>query len=337
VTAMHSSVAEKASRWWKPATVVLVVVIGLAVLPFTGSQYRVYLNSQVLFMILAAVSLNILVGYTGLFSYGHVAFFGVGAYTFAILTKTVHADFWFAFLAAPVVAGLFALAASYFCVRLTAIYFSFLTLAVAQICWAVAYKWIGLTGGDSGMPGVAIPTFLASPRATYYFIATVVAILVLVIHKVMHSPFGLMLNVMRENPNRALFIGVNIKKAQIVAFTLAGLMAGFAGVLFVINTRSIFPNVMLVTRSIDLVIMCVLGGMYHFWGPALGAVIIVYLNDVIKARTEYWPLVLGLLIAVVVLAMPTGVTGVAEKTRDRLRSWWARRHGRFLASDEGSR
>ncbi len=327
----------KTSSRLKGGLVALGVVAGLAVVPFVGSEYQIYLNSQVLFMILAAVSLNLLVGYTGLFSYGHVAFYGLGGYTFAILTETVHLNFWLAFLAAPVVAGLFALAASYFCVRLTAIYFSFVTLATAQICWAIAYKWIGLTGGDSGMPGVDVPAFLASPRATYYFIAAVVVVLVLVLYQVTHSPFGLILNTMRENPNRALFIGVNIKKAQIVAFTLAGFMAGFAGALFVINTRSIFPNVMLVTRSIDLIIMCVLGGMFHFWGPAIGAVTIVYLNDFIKARTEYWPLVLGLLIAVVVLAMPYGVTGVLEKIRGAFRSWWARRRGGpVMAAGEGN-
>jgi len=324
------------SRRLRAAAVGLVVLAGLGVLPFVGSQYLLYLNSQALFMILAAVSLNLLVGYTGLFSYGHVAYLGVGAYTYAILTQTAHANFWLAFFAAPVVAGLFALLTGYFCVRLTAIYFSFVTLAVAQISWATAYKWIGLTGGDSGMPGVAVPTFLMSPRAVYFFIAAVVALLVMVMHQVTHSPFGLILNTMRENPNRALFIGVNIKRAQIVAFSLAGLMAGFAGALFVINTRSIFPNVMLVTRSIDLIIMVVLGGMYHFWGPAIGAVMIVYLMDVIKARTEYWPLVLGVLIAVVVLAMPTGVTGVVERIYGWLKLRWEKRQNTVAVPGEGS-
>jgi branched-chain amino acid transport system permease protein len=335
MSTQRTSAMKRSSRL-KVAAVALVVLTGLAVLPFVGSRYLIYLNSQVLFMILAAVSLNLLVGYTGLYSYGHVAFLGLGAYTYAILSETVHANFWLAFLAAPVVAGLFALIAGYFCVRLTAIYFSFVTLAFAQIVWAVAYKWIGLTGGDSGMPGVDVPAFLTNPRSVYYFIAVVVVILVLVLYQVTHSPFGLILNTMRENPNRALFIGVNIKLAQIVAFTLAGFMAGFAGALFVMNTRSIFPNVMLVTRSIDLIIMVVLGGMFHFWGPAIGAVIIVYLNDIIKARTEYWPLVLGLLIAVVVLAMPTGVTGVLARVYGFLRLRWAKRHGGAVVAGEGS-
>lgn len=324
------------SHWLIRGGLGAAVLTLVAIMPLMGSQYSLYLNSQVLYMVLAAVSLNLLVGYTGLYSYGHVAFLGVGAYTFAILTETAHLNFWLAFFAGPVMAAAFALATSYFCVRLTEIYFSFVTLAVAQITWAIAYKWIALTGGDSGMPGVAVPDFLRNPRASYYFIAVVVLVLLAILYQVTHSPFGLILNTMRENPNRSRFIGVNIRWTQMVAFTLAGFVAGFVGVLFVINTRSIFPNVMLVVRSIDLMIMVVLGGMFHFWGPAIGAIIIVYLMDAIKARTEYWPLVLGILIAVVVLVMPMGVTGIVQRGYEGLKRWWTRRRGGAVTATEGS-
>ncbi len=297
-----------------------VVLFGVfALVPLTTSGYSMYLDAQILYMMLLATSLNLLVGYAGLFSYGHVAYFAIGAYTFAILSKTYGAPFWAAFFAGPVLAGVLSAVFGYFCVRLTKIYFSMLTLAFAQIVWAIAFKWRPVTGGDSGIAGIPLPAYIAPLNNTYYFILVVVAIMMAIMYRITHSPFGLILNTTRENPTRAEFIGVNVRLYQIIDFTMAGIFAGFAGVLFILVTRSVFPDMIQVTRSIELIIMVVLGGMYSFWGPAIGSVILIYLNDLIKANTEYWPFILGVILAGVILLLPTGITGLVSQAYSSLR------------------
>lgn len=298
-----------------------IFLIVFALLPLFGSKYSLYLNSQVLFMVLFAMSLNILVGYTGLFSFGHVAYFAIGAYIFAIFMHNLGLPFWVAFISGPIVAALLAAVFGLFCVRLTKTYFTFLTLAFAQIVWAIAFKWTPITGGDSGIAGITMPDFLVSMTNSYYFTFGVVAVMVLAIYQILHSPYGLILNAIRDNPNRAEFIGINVKKYQLIAFTIAGFFAGMAGVLFVLLTRSVFPDIILVSRSVEVIIMVVLGGMYNFWGPSIGAIILVYLNDFIKAQVEYWPLFLGLIVAILIFFFPNGIVGIVESVHQR----WKRR------------
>ncbi len=308
----------------------IVLFVIFALIPVSGAKYAIYLNAQILFMILFATSLNLLVGYAGLFSFGHVAYYAIGAYTFAILTKSYALPFLLSFFAGPVFAAVAAAIFGYFCIRLTKMYFTFLTLAFAQIVWAICFKWTPVTGGDSGIVGIAPPSFLSSLNNTYYFTLIVVAVLVFAMYKITHSPFGLILNTTRENPNRAEFIGVNVKLYQLIDFTIAGFFAGFAGVLFVLLNRSVFPDIILVTRSIEVIMMVVLGGMYSFWGPSIGAIILLYLNDIIKARAEYWPLFLGITIAGVILFLPTGVTGILTQIYTKIKR-------RFLPQSEKRR
>lgn len=288
----------------------IALFIAFALIPVIGSRYTIYFNTQILLTILFATSLNLLVGYAGLFSFGHVGFYAIGAYAFTILYKTYSVPFGISFVAGPIFAAVAAIIFGYFCIRLTKIYFTFLTLAFAQIIWAIAFKWTPVTGGDSGIVGITPPSFLLPVNNTYFLTLGVVATLIYVMYRIARSPFGLALSAIRENPNRAEFIGVNVRLYQLIVFTIAGFFAGFAGVLFVLLTRSIFPDVILVTRSIDVIAMVVIGGMYNFWGPMIGAVVLLYLNSFVKAYTEYWPLVLGTLLAAVVLFFPSGITGI---------------------------
>lgn len=291
----------------------IVLFTIFALIPVSGSRYAMYLNAQILFMILFATSLNLLLGYAGLLSFGHVAYFAIGAYTYAILIKSYGLPFWVGFAAGPIVAAVMAAIFGFFCIRLTKIYFTFLTLAFAQVVWAICFKWTPVTGGDSGIAGIMPPDFLLSENSAYYFILIVVAVLVVAMYKIAHSPFGLILNTTRENPNRAEFIGVNVKLYQLIDFIIAGFFAGFAGVLFVLLNRSVFPDIILVTRSIEVIMMVILGGMYNYWGPAIGAIILLHLNDIIKAHTEYWLLTLGIIMAGVILFLPTGITGILPR------------------------
>ena len=166
-----------------------------------------------------------------------------------------------------------------------------------------------------------MPDFLVSMTNSYYFTFGVVVVMVLAIYQILHSPYGLILNAIRDNPNRAEFIGINVKQYQLIAFTIAGFFAGVAGVLFVLLTRSVFPDIILVSRSVEVIIMVVLGGMYNFWGPSIGAIILVYLNDFIKAQVEYWPLFLGLIVAILIFFFPNGIVGIVESVYQR----WKRR------------
>jgi len=298
--------------------------IVFALIPVIGSKYTIYFSTQLLFTILFATSLNLLVGHAGLFSFGHVGFYAIGAYAFTILYKTYGVPFGVSFVAGPLLAAVAAVIFGYFCIRLTKIYFTFLTLAFAQIIWAITFKWTPVTGGDSGIVGVTPPSFLIPLNNTYFLTLGVVAVLIYVMYRIAHSPFGLMLNVIRENPNRAEFIGVNVRLYQLIIFTISGFFAGFAGVLFVLLTRSIFPDVLLVTRSIDVVAMVIVGGMYNFWGPMIGAVVLLYLNSFVKVYTEYWLLVLGIILAVVVLFFPDGISGIFPWISARFKRLMAR-------------
>src|SRR5262245_48761087 len=217
----------------------LVLLAGLLV-PAFGSRYYTFLANDVAIWALFATSLNLLVGYTGLVSFGHAAYFGIGAYTTGLLMKKLAVPFLLAFPAAGVLAGGFALIFGFFCVRLTRIYFAMLTLAFAQIVWAICFKWNEVTGGEQGMPEIPYPDFdrisslplLGGWRTSeYFYFVTLIAVAVClwILRRIVGSPFGRMLATIRENAERAEFIGVNVRRYELAAFVLAGAFAGLAG------------------------------------------------------------------------------------------------------------
>lgn len=303
----------------KALLIAIVLLIIFALIPFTGSLYYVYLNTEVLITILFAISLNLLVGYAGLFSLGHAGFFGVGAYAFSIFLMKAGLGFWASFLIAPLVAAGAAVVIGYFCIRLTKIYFTMLTLAFSQIIWAIAFKWNSLTGGDSGMRNIMPPDYLLGIIETYYFALIVVAVLAFVLYKIACSPFGLILRTTRENPTRTEFIGINVKRYHLIGFTLAGFFAGFAGALYIVSIHAIFPDMILVRKSVEVLVMCILGGMYNFLGPALGAVIIIFLNSFITSYFEYWSVILGCILAALLFFFPDGILGITGRIIGRYR------------------
>jgi branched-chain amino acid transport system permease protein len=274
---------------------------------------------------LFATSLNLLVGYTGLVSFGHAAYFGIGAYTTGLLMKKIGVPFLLAFPAAGLLAGLFALVFGFFCVRLTRIYFAMLTLAFAQIVWAICFKWNEVTGGEQGMPEIPYPDFTwlervatAAPFLSYrtseyfYFLTLLmVALCLWLLRRIVGSPFGRMLTTIRENPERAEFIGVNVRRYELGAFVIAGAFAGLAGGLFGIFNRGVFPDFAYWTKSSEVLIMTLLGGMGTFFGPALGALVLLWLNQQIVSYTQYWPLILGTILVVLLFVFPGGIAGAA--------------------------
>jgi branched-chain amino acid transport system permease protein len=301
----------------------LGVFAAALLVPSLGSRFYTFLANDVIIWALFATSLNLLVGYTGLVSFGHAAYFGVGAYVTGILMKTLALPFVLAWPAAGVFGAAFALFFGFFCVRLTRIYFAMLTLAFAQIVWAICFKWNELTGGEQGMPEIPYPDFgwlerlgasmplLSWRTAEYFYFLTVVLVAASLwaLHRIVNSPFGRMLTTIRENAERAEFIGVNVRRYELAAFVLAGTFAGLAGGLFGIFNRGVFPDFAYWTKSSEVLIMTLLGGMGTFVGPSIGALVLILLNQQIVSYTEYWPLVLGTVLVVLLFGFPGGIAG----------------------------
>ncbi|HVC53421.1 MAG TPA: branched-chain amino acid ABC transporter permease [Stellaceae bacterium] len=313
----------------------LIVFLAACTVPWLGSRYNVFLAEQIAIDALFAVSLNLLLGTTGLVSFGHVAYFGVGAYVCGILMKTYSVPFYLAFPAAGLGTALFALVSGFFCVRLIKLYFAMLTLAFSQIVWAIAYKWNGMTGGDQGLPEIPFPNLdwmnsipglsdLKTSDQFYLLAVLLIAIALAVLHRIVRSPFGRMLTTIRDNPERAAFIGINVRAYQLAAFVVAGTFAGFAGALYGIFSRGVFADYVFWSKSAEVMIMAILGGMNFFWGPPVGALALVWLNQEITDYTQYWPFVLGTILLVLLFVFPGGIVG-------GLNALWTRLRGRLRA------
>jgi branched-chain amino acid transport system permease protein len=234
--------------------------------------------------------------------------------------KTYELPFIVAFPATGLGTALFALVSGYFCVRLIKLYFAMLTLAFSQIVWAICYKWNSMTGGDQGLPEIPFPNLdwmssipgLADLRVSeqfYLFALAIIAISLAILHRIVRSPFGRVLTTIRDNPERAAFIGINVRAYQLAAFVVAGTFAGFAGALYGIFSRGVFADYVFWSKSAEVMIMTILGGMNFFWGPPVGALALVWLNQEITDLTQYWPLVLGTILLVLLFVFPGGIVG----------------------------
>jgi branched-chain amino acid transport system permease protein len=315
------------AAWRVPWT--LLIFLATLTLPWVGSRYDTFIGTQIAIYSLFAMSLNLLLGTTGLVSFGHAAYFGIGSYGCGILMKMLGVPFWLSFPAAGLIAAAFAVVFGFFCVRLTKIYFAMLTLAFAQTVWAICFKWNDLTGGDQGLPDVpfpdlawlgSLPGFQRFRIGELFYVLTLVlvALCIAALRRLTDSPFGRVLTTIRENPERAASIGVNVRAYELAAFAIAAGFAGLSGALFGIFNRGVFADFVFWSKSADVMIMTILGGMQHFWGPAVGALIVTLLNQQITAFTEYWPFVLGTILVVLLFAFPGGILGALEAVLSRV-------------------
>jgi branched-chain amino acid transport system permease protein len=308
----------------------LLIFVILLPLPWIGTRYDTFLATEIVIDALFAVSLNLLLGTTGLVSFGHVAYFGVGSYVSGILMKTYALPFVLAFPAAGLGAAAFALLFGYFCVRLTKIYFAMLTLAFSQIVWAVCFKWDAVTGGDQGIADVPFPNLhwmgsvpllgnLDINGRFYILTLVLVAVAIAAIGQITRSPFGRMLTAIRDNRERAAFIGLNVRAYELAVFVVAGGFAGLSGALWGIFNRGVFPDYVFWPKSAEVMIMTILGGMNFFWGPSVGAAALVWLNQEITNYTQYWPFVLGSILLILLFALPGGIMGGLARAGAALR------------------
>ena len=299
------------------AIVLVVVLAALACVPLLGSDYLVDLATQIVIYVLFALSLNVLIGYSGNVSFGHAAYFAIGGYACAILLTRYGWPIVLALPAAVVLAGLAAAFVGYFCVKLTDIYFAMLTLAFAMFVWGVAFKWRDVTGGDDGFVGIAKPEFLHGRVPYFYFALIVVTLSSAALWVICHSAFGRTLVAVRENRVRAGFVGVDTRRVRHVAFIVAGSFAGVAGALFALYNNGMYTESAFWPESARVLIMVLLGGMYSFFGPALGAAVLYFLQVATVQYTEYWPTVLGVILLIILMFVPEGLVGLAKRARSQ--------------------
>ncbi len=304
---------EKFGSDWKGTLFLLGLGICLALLPFFLSRFSIYLVSLILLTGLLATSLNLVLGYGGMFQFHHAVFYGMGAYAFALmLTKTNLSPFW-AFVAGPIASGALGLIMGIICVRLNKLYFGMLQLSLGSLVWALVFRWYSFTGGDNGIHGIPLPESISSISGAYYFTLAAVTLCLGLMFIVVGSPFGAMLQAIRDNPERSEAIGINVTRHKLAAQVIAGFFAGVAGVLFATVEGTVFPDLMSWTLSLEILIMCLLGGWYTFFGPMLGAAIIVILRTVAGIYTEYWTSVLAIILMLLIFFLPEGVLGYLQK------------------------
>ena len=301
------------------------VLLALLALPFVAPPYQTVLFTYGLVFAIAALGFNLLLGYTGLLSFGHSAYFGAGAYAVAFIVKYAKLESMEAFLLGGVVAsGAIAALFGFVCVRYTKIFFGILTMALSQVLWSLAFKFFWVTGGSDGLR-VPTPTLLGGfvragndkfeflSHRYYYYVLAVFVVCVAVMWVIVHSPFGKALQAIRDNETRAEFVGVQVWHYRWVAFVISGIFTGVAGALWVPLNGLTTPDILHWTFSGKMVFFTVLGGFQTFFGPIVGAIIYNYLETYAVGHTVYWQMVLGIVLVALVLALPAGIVGTLRR------------------------
>ncbi|ULR88826.1 ABC transporter permease [Comamonas sp. B21-038] len=293
------------------------VLLALLALPWAvdAQSYTLVLVVDLVIAALFATSLHFLMGPAGLHSFGHAAFFGLGAYGAALLLNAAGLPMLWALLLAPLLAALGGVLTGWFAVRLTGVYFSMLTLAFAQIIWATTFQWDSVTGGSNGLTGVWPAAWLEDKRWFYLLTLLLATAGVLALWRVLYAPLGYALRASRDAPLRAEAIGIAVAKVQWMGFVLAASVAGLAGALFAFSKGSISPETMSVAKSVDGLVMVLLGGVQTLVGPILGAFSFTWLHDAVARNTDYWRATLGAVILLLVLLFPQGIAGYGKR-------WW---------------
>ncbi|SRR6266571_4690329 len=291
----------------------IAVVAALAALPLLTKGYALVLAIDILVFALFAASLHFIMGPGGMVSFGHAAYLGLGAYGAGLLLKKAGWPMEAALAAAPFVAATGAAVFGWFCVRLSGVYLAMLTLAFAQITWSIVFQWDAFTGGSNGIVGVWPAPWLASKTAFYFLTLALCACAIWFLRRMLFAPFGYALRSGRDSPLRCDAIGIDVQRLQWIAFIAAGAFAGLAGGLFAFSKGSISPDsTMAVSRSIDGLVMVLLGGVQTLTGPVVGAAVFTWLQDTIARSTDYWRALLGATILVAVLAFPQGIVGAVR-------------------------
>lgn len=295
---------------WLVGVLVVAVLFSLV---FILSDFQKTVASEMLIIGLFSMSLNLIMGYGGMVHFGHAAFFGIGGYTVALLMTHQNLHPYLAMLIAPFASAALAFVIGWFSVRRVGLYFAILTLAFGQLVYILVFNAREITNGDDGLHGLEFPDILSSPGNYYIFTLIVFVICYLALRMIVRSSFVLTLRAIRENPERAQFIGVDVRRHQLITFVIGGFFAGIAGALFVGEKHFIGVETLFWTTSAEPILASLLGGMFSLPGPAIGGAILVFLNLILGRITEFWPLVLGVLTVALVLIAPSGIVGLFRR------------------------
>jgi branched-chain amino acid transport system permease protein len=298
-------------KGFKTRGVGAAVLLLFALLPLvTTSAYQLTVANNIILWALFAMSFNMLFGVTGILSFGQALYFGLGAY-FVGLFMNYYGPGWFvpALFMGVIAGGVLSLVIGPLVLRLTGVYFTMLTLAFAQLGWGIVVKWYDFTNGDDGIQGIIPPGILGNKVVYYYFCLILSFLAIWLLWRISHSPFGLILRCVRQNPGRVRFLGRRVKRNQLRIYVIAGTFAALAGGLMAGVDSSVHPGMMYWTTSGEVILMSILGGMGQFYGPIVGAAIMIFIEDMVGARTEYWSMVIGIVMLVMVLVLPRGIVG----------------------------
>ncbi|MCP4667815.1 MAG: branched-chain amino acid ABC transporter permease [Deltaproteobacteria bacterium] len=323
---LHDKKQNSAAKWiWGAIAGILLIALPF-VLEKGLSQYHLYLATKILVWALFATSFNLVLGYGGMMSFGHAAFFGIGAYTCSLLLVKSGCPMILAFVAAPFAAAAAGVVIGFFSVRIKGVfYFATITLSFAQLVYILAFKWRSFTFGDDGIQGIPVPALISTDETyvNYYFFALIIVLVCFFfLWKIVKSPFGMMLKSLKENPERAEFVGIRVQNYRLIAFIISAFFSGIAGVLYAFLETSIAPDILFWSMSGEVILMGLLGGMSLFLGPTVGAATMVLLNSYITSYTEYWAFFLGITLILIVLFFPKGVGGLVV---DQYQTWKKRK------------
>jgi branched-chain amino acid transport system permease protein len=307
----------RADSLLKVAGALLLLLLLAWPIATAGSPYLTVLAIDLLTAALFAVSLHFIMGPAGMHSFGHAAYFGLGAYGAALLVRSLGLPMELALIVSPIVAAAGALVFGWFCVRLSGVYLAMLTLAFSQIVWSIVFQWDDFTGGSNGLTGVWPASWLSDKRSYYYLTLLLVVGAVLLMRRALFAPFGYAMRAGRDSPLRADAIGIDVKRIQWIAFVFAAIFAGLAGALYAFSKGSISPDAVSIGRSVDGLVMVLLGGLQTLAGPIVGAVTFTWLQDAVARDTDYWRALLGGIILLLVLAFPQGIAGFAAQLLER--------------------
>src|ERR1700747_880938 len=307
---------------WRPLSsgerlAALAAILVAAALPLFAGNYALTVGSEIAIFVIFAASLHFLMSVGGLASFGHAAYFGLGAYGVAFLAKMAGLPMIVCLLLGPLLGCLGAAVFGFFAVQLSGVYFAMLTLAFAQIVWSVAFQWVEVSGGDNGILGVWPEKWAASPSHFYWLALGIAALVVAILRIIVFSPFGFALRATRDSPLRSEAIGIDGKRIQWTAFVIAGTAAGIAGALFAYLKGSVFPASLGLSRSVDALVMVLLGGVETVSGAVVGAIVYKALSIWLVSQTDWSKLVLGAFIVLIVVAFPKGIVGTIETIRHR--------------------
>jgi branched-chain amino acid transport system permease protein len=294
---------------------VLAAVIFLAIFPWLAPYKALAVN--ILIFGLFAMGFNLIYGYAGMLSFGHAALFGLGAYGCGVPIAKFGVPWFIGLPLGVVIAGVASVVIGWFATRSRGIYFAMVTLALSQVVYYVVFQWVSLTGGEDGLRGVNVPAIelfgarisIVDPTVKYYLILAIVAVAMWLFSRILESPFGAVMEAIRENERRAAACGYDVNRTRWLAFILSGLFSGLAGALYAIHLSIVPIETLHYFNSAVVLMMTLLGGMGTFFGPFVGALLYLLLQDVVTVVTVHWQLVVGTLFVLLILFFPRGVWG----------------------------